>query len=274
MNLAHLRLRCLHWLRLAPPNETIGLPDGAWENNEVPPEINVGARIDAWLEQQKVEGWKFTFSGEYWVLQRPLFYRVPILRLIRWHWFNLCRVVLMMPSGIYRIESFDCSGLAWPESRWWIVKRKWQHPLQLPSVPHRSGSFLTPLSMIRNEVSYQNPELLEHIRSFVYKNLVRNSTWALVPYVARVDIEELYDRWIQEHPSPDEIDVFKLAHLICVHGGTVKGQYIIGVLWKEDAEWYAGVVGPLLKWGLLFLGGGVAVAALILSALRAAGIIP
>lgn len=275
MNLTRLRLRCLLWLRLAPPNETIDPPDGAWEGDEDSPEADVEARFDAWLEQQVADGWNLTFSSSYWILQRPLFYRVPILRLIRWHWLSLCRVILVGPSGVhYWVDLFDCSSLAWPESRWWTIKRKWRHPLQLPDVPHRSGMFPTPLSVIRNEVRHHDPKLLEQIQSFVRKNLVRNSTWALIPHVARVDIEELYDLWIQEHSQAGEIDVFKFARLICMHGGTIKGRYIVGVLWKEDAKWYKNVVGPVIKWLLLFAGGVLAIASVAISAHRCVSEMP
>ena len=263
-----LRQRLFRRLRLIPARETIEPPDGFWHGASVP-ETAVEDLLQDWLRAQLADGWQIIYDKEYTILRRSVVHRIPLFRRVTWNWLHICRVVLLGPSGFhYWIDPFDCSSLAWPESRWWLPREIPDRNLQLPSVPHHSGSFPAPATLMQRKIESQDPAMIEAIRAFADTNLVRNSTWVLVPRVARISIHDLYERWIDTHSVPERFTALDLARLVCVYGGTVKGDYIVGVLWKERHEWYEGVVGPAIKWFLLFIGGGAAIASLIFSILR------
>ena len=263
-----LRQRLFRRLHLIPANETISPPHEFWPSDS-DPETIVESLLQDWVHVHVADGWQVMYDGGYMVLRRSVVYRIPLLRHITWDWLHVCLVVLLAPSGAhYWIEAFDCSSLAWPESRWWMPRIIPDHDLQLPSVPHHSGSFPAPAILMQREVQSHDPAMIEAIRVFASVNLARNSTWALIPRIARISIHDLYERWISMHSVPDGFTALDLARLMCMHGGTVKGSYIVGVLWKERADWYEGVVGPILKWILLFIGGSAAITSVILSACR------
>lgn len=289
--------RIKSWLvrrfRLSPPDEIIEIPTDAWQKIGNDPEPARQA-LKEWLHAQNADGWHLVFDDGYVVLlRRSLFYRIPFLNRISWQRLYICRIaVAAYTRPQYFITSADYMTMAWPGTRW----RGRRHARDAGSIwiqkIAETTYLLPPAGLLRRKARLQDSTLPDSIRSFASENIISNSTWALVPRIARIDISDLYAHWFQEFKAsghlaypgqssfnnidtiPSEFSPMDLARLICVDMGTIRGNYITGVLWKERAEWYDGVVGPLLKWGLLLLGGSVAVSALILSALRAAGVIP
>jgi len=289
--------RIKDWLvrrfRLSPPDETIEIPADIWQaiGNDPKP---ARESLEEWLHAQIADGWHLDFDDGYVVLlRRSLFYHIPLLNRVNWRCLYMCRIAAVAYTRPqYFITSVDSTVMGWAGTRW----RGRRHAHDTGSIwiqkIAESTYLLPPAGLLRRQARLQDSTLPDSIRSFASENIVSNSTWALVPRIARINIDDLYARWFQEfresnhlaYPGqssftsidaiPSSFSPMNLAYLICIDMGTIRGNYITGVLWKERAEWYDGVVGPLLKWGLLFLGGGVAVAALILSALRAAGIIP
>ena len=283
--------RIKSWLvrrfRLSPPDETIEIPTSVWQAIGKDPNPATQA-LGEWLQVQIADGWNLDFDDGYVVLlRRSLFHRVPLLSRIRWRRFYICRIVVAAYTRPqYFVTSVDDMIMAWPGTRW----RGRRHAHDAGSIwiqkIAETTYLLPPAGLLRRKAWLQDNTLPDSVRNFTSENIISNSTWTLVPRVARIDIDDLYARWFQEfrtsnhlaYPNqssftstdtiPSNFSPMDLARLVCIDMGAIRGNYITGVLWKEKAEWYEGVVGPVIKWILLLVGGGAAIASVILSILR------
>lgn len=252
--------------------------------NGVPPEmVGTGFEIDfdprieevtveeydEWIAKQVRRGWVIIDQPSgYVALQRPGKGFMGLL----WRLFLFgrteCKAIAEAPRGdIFVAGPVNCEDVSGAVKRWW-VPREGPGQIRIPGLGSHHGTFFTEQGQIQMSLNDDGRGLMQSINELIDTFIIRNSSWVLVPYIGRINIEELYSVWRVGDELKSQVSPVDLAKLVVRRGGTIRGNFITGVMWKQRHEWYEEVVGTVIKWVLLFIGGSAAITSVILSACR------
>ena len=228
-----------------------------------------GEEYNEWIAKQVRHGWEIIDQNSgYVALQRP----GKGFKGLLWRLFLLgrteCKAIAETPRGeTFVAGPVSCEDISGTVKRWWIPRDE-PEQIRIPGLGSHHGTFFTEQGQLKMSLEDDGLALMRSIDDLIDTFIIRNSSWVLVPYVARINIEELYSVWNAGEILKDRISPMDLAKLVIRRGGTIRGNFITGVMWKQRHDWYEGVVGPVIKWILLIIGGSAAIISVVFSILR------
>lgn len=220
--------------------------------------------LDELLERYQSKGWEIVnFMGQPRFLYRRVF-RHRIMSRLRFREREYeCAAIEDTPRGEeYMISPVDATVVL-PTQRWWRTKNR------KLIIPHMLGSCYG-VSVAPAEVNISTSEncritASKAVSEFAERTLVHRSLWCLIPFIGRVSLDDLADRWEAEERAVIPLDGEDIAYLLWLTDGSFSSTYLRGWMWKERHDHYRSVVAPLLKWGIT---AGAAIAGVIFAVLR------
>ena len=219
--------------------------------------------LDELLERYQSKGWKIiSFMSHPRFLYRRVF-RHRIMSRLRFREQEYeCAAIEGTPRGEgYMISPVDAT-IVLPTQRWWRTRNR------TLIIPHMLGSCYG-VSVAPAEVNISTSEdcwitASKAVSKFAERTLVHRSLWCLIPFIGRVSLDDLADRWEAEERAVIPLAGEDIAYLLWLKGGSYDSTHLRRWMWKENHDHYESIIGPILKWCRpLLIAGIVAIIAAI-----------
>lgn len=212
--------------------------------------------LDALLERYRAKGWRvITFNGEPLFLYRRVFPRRVISRLRFWEREYECGVIEVTPRGDdYMISPIDAAAVL-PTRRRWRTK---SGDLIIPEMLGTCYGFSsTPASYDISRSETEHILAGDAVTAFADRVLIHGSPWCMIPFIGRVSLDDLADRWAVEEEGVKPLTGEDIAYLLWLKDGSYDSTYLHRWMWKEHHDRYESVIGPILKWCWRLLTAGI-----------------
>lgn len=226
--------------------------------------------LDALLERYRAKGWRvITINGEPLFLYRRVFPRRVISRLRFWEREYECGVIEVTPRGDdYMISPIDAAAVL-PTRRRWRTK---SGDLIIPEMLGTCYGFSsTPASYDISKSEAEHILAGDAVTAFADRVLIHGSPWCMIPFIGRVSLDDLADRWATEEQAVTPQNGETIAYLLWLTDGSFNSTHLRGWMWKERHKWYEQIVGPVLRWTCRAIAGGATIVTAVLSILAALG---